>query len=35
MSKRFVSELAAGSAIDEVFLLAQRNMAHKKDGNPF
>jgi 3'-5' exoribonuclease len=35
MSKRFVSELAAGSAIDEVFLLAERNVAHKKDGNPF
>ena len=35
MTKRFVSELVAGSAIDEVFLLAERNMAHKKDGNPF
>lgn len=35
MTKRFVSELAAGSAIDEVFVLAERNMAHKKDGNPF
>lgn len=35
MTKRFVDELVAGSAIDEVFLLAQRNMAHKKDGNPF
>ena len=35
MTKRFVSELVAGSAIDEVFLLAQRNLAHKKDGNPF
>ncbi|BBO78928.1 HD family phosphohydrolase [Desulfosarcina widdelii] len=35
MTKRFVSDLAAGSAVDEVFLLARRNMAHKKDGNPF
>jgi 3'-5' exoribonuclease len=35
MTKRFVSELVAGSAIDEVFLLAERAMAHKKDGNPF
>lgn len=35
MTKRFVSELVAGSAIDEVFLLAERNMANKKDGNPF
>jgi 3'-5' exoribonuclease len=35
MSKRFVSELVAGDTIDEVFLLAERNLAHKKDGNPF
>lgn len=35
MSKRFVSELVAGDAIDDVFLLAERNVAHKKDGNPF
>jgi 3'-5' exoribonuclease len=35
MTKRYVSELDAGSAIDEVFVLAERNMAHKKDGNPF
>jgi 3'-5' exoribonuclease len=35
MTKRFVSELAAGSTIDEVFLLAERNTAYKKDGNPF
>ena len=35
MTKCFVSELVVGSAIDEVFLLAERSMAHKKDGNPF
>lgn len=35
MTKRFVSDLSAGSAIDEVFLLIERNMAHKKDGNSF
>ncbi|BBO89355.1 3'-5' exoribonuclease YhaM family protein [Desulfosarcina ovata] len=35
MPKPFVSELVAGSAVDAVFLLAERNMAHKKDGNPF
>jgi 3'-5' exoribonuclease len=35
MTKLFVAELAAGSAIDEVFLLARKNLAHKKDGNPF
>ena len=35
MTKRFIAELVAGSALDDVFLLVQRNMAHKKDGNPF
>ena len=35
MTKCFVAELVAGSTIDEVFLLAKRNLAHKKDGNPF
>ena len=35
MTKCFVSELVPGNAIDEVFLLTERNMAHKKDGNPF
>jgi 3'-5' exoribonuclease len=35
MTRCFVSELVAGSTVDEVFLLAERNLAHKKDGNPF
>jgi 3'-5' exoribonuclease len=35
MTKRFISELSSGSTIDEHFLLAERNMAHKRDGNPF
>ena len=35
MTKRFVCDLVAGSAIDEVFVLSERNMVHKKDGNPF
>jgi 3'-5' exoribonuclease len=35
MTKQFVAELVAGSAIDALFLLVERNMAHKKDGNPF
>lgn len=35
MSKSFVTDLVAGRAVDDVFLLAERNMAHKKDGNPF
>lgn len=35
MAKRYVTDLVAGSAIDEQFLLSERNLAHKKDGNPF
>ena len=35
MTKRFVSDLVPASAIDELFLLAEPAMAHKKDGNPF
>lgn len=35
MTKRYISDLAAGGPVDEVFLLAERNVAHKKDGNPF
>ena len=35
MNKCFVSDLVAGSSVDTVFLLAERSIAHKKDGNPF
>jgi 3'-5' exoribonuclease len=35
MSKRFVSDLVAGTPVDAVFLLAERSIANKKDGNPF
>ncbi len=35
MTKRLITELLPGSAVDDLFLLAERNMAHKKDGNPF
>lgn len=35
MHKPLVAELVAGSAIDAVFLLVERSMSHKKDGNPF
>lgn len=35
MKKKFVSELKAGDGLDDIFVLAQKNMAHKKDGNPY
>ena len=31
----FVAQIAAGDKIDDVFVLAEKNMAHKRDGNPF
>jgi 3'-5' exoribonuclease len=31
----FVADLAAGDRIDDFFVLAEKNMAHKRDGNPF
>lgn len=33
--KRFVDEIAAGESIRDVFVLAEKNMAHKRDGSPF
>lgn len=35
MAKQFVSDLLAGTSLDDLFLLSERNLAHKKDGNPF
>ncbi len=32
---RFVSDIAAGEAVDDLFMLAEKSMAHKRDGNPF
>ena len=33
--KKFISEIAAGDSIGDIFLLAEKAMAHKRDGNPF
>jgi 3'-5' exoribonuclease len=31
----FVTDIGAGDKIDDIFVLAEKNMAHKRDGNPF
>jgi 3'-5' exoribonuclease len=33
--RKFVSDIAAGDGISDVFVLAEKSMAHKRDGNPF
>jgi 3'-5' exoribonuclease len=35
MKKQFVTELKAGDGVDDIFVLTQKNIAHKKDGNPY
>lgn len=35
MKKQFVNMLRAGDTVDEVFVLAEKNLAQKKDGNNF
>ena len=35
MKKQFVNTLKAGDTVDEVFVLAEKNLAQKKDGNNF
>ena len=35
MKKQFITELKAGDGVDDIFVLAQKNLAHKKDGNPY
>lgn len=35
MKKQFVTELKAGDGVDDIFVLAGKNLAHKKDGNPY
>ncbi len=32
---KFVTEIQAGDRIDDLFVLAAKNMAHKRDGGPF
>lgn len=33
--KRFVADITAGETVRDIFVLAEKNMAHKRDGNPF
>ncbi len=35
MKKQFITELKAGDGVDDIFVLAQKNIGHKKDGNPY
>jgi 3'-5' exoribonuclease len=33
--KKFVSDIMAGDGVTDIFMLAEKSMAHKRDGNPF
>jgi 3'-5' exoribonuclease len=33
--KKFISDITAGDSVSDVFALAEKSMAHKRDGNPF
>lgn len=33
--RKFVSDITAGEHVQDIFALAEKNMAHKRDGNPF
>lgn len=33
--KKFISDIAVGDAISDIFILAEKSMAHKRDGNPY
>lgn len=33
--KRFIADIAANETVADIFVLAEKNMARKKDGNPF
>lgn len=35
MKNIFLSELKAGDGVDDIFVLVRKNVAHKKDGNPY
>jgi 3'-5' exoribonuclease len=35
MKKQFITELKAGDGVDDIFVLTRKNIAHKKDGNPY
>ena len=33
--KKFITDIVAGDGVNDVFMLAEKSMAHKRDGNPF
>jgi 3'-5' exoribonuclease len=33
--KKFVCDIVAGDGVNDIFMLAEKSMAHKRDGNPF
>lgn len=35
MKKRFVNQLGPGESVSDLFVLAEKNMGHKKDGAPY
>lgn len=35
MKKRFIEELKPGEAVDEIFVLSEKTMGHKRDGAPY
>jgi 3'-5' exoribonuclease len=35
VKSKFVADIIAGEGIDDLFVLADKSMAHKRDGNPF
>ncbi|MFC1886049.1 3'-5' exoribonuclease YhaM family protein [Thermodesulfobacteriota bacterium] len=35
MEKRFINQINAGAGIDDIFVLTEKTLSHKRDGNPF
>ena len=35
MKKQFVGEINAGEKLDDIFILSEKSMSQKKDGNNF
>ena len=35
MSKKYVNEFKAGDSVDDIFVLRDKALGHKKDGNNF
>ncbi len=34
-NKKLIADITAGEGVNDIFLLAEKSMAHKRDGNPF